>query len=152
MGTDSMGECGVCHDKAQWETNSLKGCRYTFVTGNLLACGCLKSAYDFCLRGLKANPENPHLLKFRELLDQRLRHHFASRGFSLDDEDITRDDYPDRTNVRRELYPWNNFEPDRYSPESLALLNEQISSIAPKLEARVTELPFLSPDADPVTG
>ncbi|KAF9638342.1 hypothetical protein BFW01_g9239 [Lasiodiplodia theobromae] len=125
---------------------------YAFVTGNLLACGCLKSAHDFCSRGLKANPNNPHLLKFRELLNQRLSNHFASRGFSLDDEDITPDDYPDRTFVRRELYPWNTFEPDRYSPESLVLLNEQIRSIAPKLEARVTELPLLTPDADPTTG
>lgn len=101
---------------------------------------------------MKTNPQNPHLLKFRELLSERLSSHFASRGFSLDDEDITPDDYPDRTFVRRELYPWNTFEPDRYSPDSLVLLNEQIRSIAPKLEARVTELPLLTPDADPTTG
>ncbi|OMP82493.1 hypothetical protein BK809_0006803 [Diplodia seriata] len=135
-----------------WAQTLWTDATYSFVTGNLLACGCLKSAHDFCSRGLKANPENAHLLKFRELLKQRLSNHFASRGFSLDDEDITPDDYPDRTSVRRELYPWNASEPDRYSPDSLSLLNEQIRSIAPKLEARVTELPLLTPDAEPATG
>ncbi|GME38422.1 Mynd domain-containing protein [Neofusicoccum parvum] len=135
-----------------WAQTVWTDAAYAFMAGSLLACGCLKSAHDFCLRGLKANSNNSHLLKLREALDQRLRHHFASRGFSLDDEDITREDYPDRTFVRRELYPWNTFEPDRYSAESLALLNVQISAVAPKLEARVTELPLLMSDADPVTG
>ncbi|OJD34440.1 mynd domain-containing protein [Diplodia corticola] len=147
--------CDVEADEEEaclWAQTIWTDAAYAFVTGNLLACACLKSAHDFCSRGLKANPGNNHLLKFRDLLTQRLTHHFASRGFGLDDEDITPDDYPDRTSVRRELYPWNTSEPDRYSPGSLSLLNEQIGSIAPKLEARVTELPLLTPDVDSATG
>ncbi|KAF2142052.1 uncharacterized protein K452DRAFT_358520 [Aplosporella prunicola CBS 121167] len=121
---------------------------YIYVASNLFACGCIKSAYEFCLRGLKSTPDNVHLLLLRKMLDRRLRTYFESRGASLDDEDITIEDYPERTCVRRELYAWNDREPDRYSPDSLALLNKQISKIAPKLEARITELPLLVSDTD----
>ncbi|KAH7052246.1 hypothetical protein B0J12DRAFT_68283 [Macrophomina phaseolina] len=152
---ESNGTCSVEVEEDEaclWAHTLWTDATYTFVAGNLLACGCLKSAFEFTSRGLKVNPANKHLARFRDLVHQRLRDHFASRGFSLEDEDITREDYPDRTVVRREMYPWNSSEPDRYSRESLALLNEQINAVAPKLEARVTELPLLPPDADPVTG
>lgn len=152
---ESKEECDIeveVDEACLWAHTLWTDAAYTFLAGNLLACGCLKSAHEFSSRGLRVNRSNAHLAKIRELVDQRLRHHFAARGFSLDDEDITREDYPDRTVVRRELYPWNTFEPDRYSSGSLALLNQQISAVAPKLEARVTELPLLSPDTDPVTG
>lgn len=58
------------------------------------------------------------------------------------------DDLPDKSLVRRELYPWNDHEPDRTSSESLHLLNEQMGNVAPKLEVCATELPVLTSRGD----
>ena len=61
------------------------------------------------------------------------------RGISSSDDEI-----PDRGLVRRELYPWNNHEPDRFSQQSLELLNDQLSKASSNLEVKITELPTLS--------
>ncbi|KAK8161627.1 hypothetical protein IWX90DRAFT_275439 [Phyllosticta citrichinensis] len=128
-----------------WAESVLASATYICLAANLLSCGCLKSAYEFCQRGLKANPENERLRTIQDAVNERIKSHFAARGIDLTTrDDYTVEDYPDRTMVRRELYPWNDHEPDRYSEESLAILNEQIQTVAPKLEARVTELPLLA--------
>jgi hypothetical protein len=54
--------------------------------------------------------------------------------------DVTGSELPDRGLVRREIYPWNQFEPDRYSQQFIELVNESMSKYAPCLEVRVTEL------------
>ncbi|KAL8686086.1 MAG: hypothetical protein Q9218_007359, partial [Villophora microphyllina] len=54
-----------------------------------------------------------------------------------------RTDLPEQGHARRELYPWNHHEPDRFSKENLSILNERIKKIAPKCEVRVTSLPVL---------
>jgi hypothetical protein len=53
-------------------------------------------------------------------------------------------EYPDRGLVRRELYPWNDHEPGRYSDETIGFLNKQLWRVAPKLEVKVTELADLT--------
>jgi len=50
----------------------------------------------------------------------------------------------DQGTVRRECYPWNTFEPDRCSDESVAFLNAEMSKVAPKLEVKATKLPALT--------
>ncbi|KAL8704990.1 MAG: hypothetical protein Q9201_001887 [Fulgogasparrea decipioides] len=50
---------------------------------------------------------------------------------------------PGQGRARRELYPWNDHEPDRFSKESLQFLNERMKMIAPKCEVRATSLPVL---------
>ncbi|KAK7556832.1 hypothetical protein IWX49DRAFT_609727 [Phyllosticta citricarpa] len=128
-----------------WIEDVMTGAAYTCLAANLLSCGCLKSAHEFCQRGLRANPGNDHLRTIQDSVLDNIKSHFAACGIDLSTrDDYTVEDYPDRTMVRRELYPWNDHEPDRYSEDSLALLNEQIRRVAPKLEARVTELPFLT--------
>lgn len=58
------------------------------------------------------------------------------------------EEWPDHGMVRRECYPWNTHEPNRYSEGTLKLLNEEMAKVAPKLEVRVTELPALSSDKE----
>jgi hypothetical protein len=62
-------------------------------------------------------------------------------------DDVHLDRYPDRGHVRRELYVWNEHEPDRYSDEAVRYLNDQMVKVAPKLEVKVVELPDLREDA-----
>ncbi|KAF2084269.1 hypothetical protein K490DRAFT_17689, partial [Saccharata proteae CBS 121410] len=132
-------------EASMWTETVWRDAAYAYVAGSLLMCGCLKSASEICDRGINANPSNAALLVIKDRLQLVLEAYMKERGWSLSDEDITIDDYPERGFVRRELYPWwSSHEPDRYSPESLTLLNQQLSAVAPQLEARVTELPLLA--------
>ncbi|KAK3196546.1 hypothetical protein K4F52_000428 [Lecanicillium sp. MT-2017a] len=103
---------------------------------SLLLCGCLKSAATFCERGLKVDANNQELLNvkahIRTVGSQRLRR------TDFDDNDL-----PDHGLVRREVYPWNDHEPDRFSEESLNALNSDLKKMAPKCAIQVSTLPVL---------
>lgn len=51
-------------------------------------------------------------------------------------------EWPDQGLVRREKYPWNFHEPDRFS--ELEEINAMMSKVAPKFEIRAVELPTLT--------
>jgi hypothetical protein len=79
-------------------------------------------------------------------LTAKLNTYFEAKGEKLDDIDV--DDFPDQGLVRRENYAWNEFEPDRFSDDVLQFLNEEMASVAPKLEVKVSKLPLLSATTD----
>jgi hypothetical protein len=55
-------------------------------------------------------------------------------------------EWPDKGSARRELYPWNDREPDRLADlENINLLMKDVSD---KLEVRAVELPSLTGDKD----
>lgn len=103
---------------------------------SLLLCGCLKSAYDFCTRGLIIAPEDEDLLFKKEQIQA-----LARRRMKVEEVDIN--DLPDQGLVRREIYPWNSHEPDRFSSETLDFLNSELSTVGARCEVKVTELPTL---------
>ncbi len=109
---------------------------YRSLAISLLLCGCLKSAYDFCTRGLTIAPQDEELLQAKEYIEN-----MARRRLKVEEVDIN--DLPDQGLVRREIYPWNDHEPNRFSQETLEFLNGQLEETAPKCEVRVTELPTL---------
>lgn len=109
---------------------------YRILAISLLLCGCLKSAYEFCTRGLAITPEDEELLQAKEYIKQ-----IAKRRLKVEEVDLN--NLPDQGLVRREIYPWNDHEPDRYSQETLEFLNKELSIAAPKLEVKVVELPNL---------
>jgi hypothetical protein len=78
-------------------------------------------------------------------LTSKLQSYYTEHGENFDDVEV--EDYPDKGLVRRENYPWNEHEPDRFSDECLRFLNEEMADIAPKLEVKVSELPLLSTDS-----
>ncbi|CZT49682.1 related to MYND domain protein [Rhynchosporium secalis] len=102
----------------------------------LLLCGCLKSAYDFCTKGLVVATKDEELLQAKEYIEN-----MAKRRLKVDQVEIN--ELPDQGLVRREIYPWNDHEPDRYSQETIDFLNGQLAETAPNVEVRVTELPTL---------
>ena len=103
---------------------------------SLLLCGCLRSAATFCERGLRATPGNKELLNCKGHIKT-----FARRKLGRVDYEI--DDLPEHGLVRREVYPWNDHEPDRFDPESLKALNDDLREMAPKCEIQVAILPIL---------
>ena len=74
----------------------------------------------------------------------------AVERLGLDRDTISnKKSWPNSGLVRREVYPWNEWEPDRM--QELPLLNEMMASVAPKLEIRAVELPGLADgDSDSV--
>ncbi|KAH8737773.1 hypothetical protein BGZ61DRAFT_338124 [Ilyonectria robusta] len=111
---------------------------YQILSMGLLLCGSLQSAANFCQRGLQLSPKNQELLNTKENIST-----VARRRLRRDDVDISTADLPDHGHVRREVYPWNDHEPDRFSPESLADLNSHLSHMAPKCAVEVATLPVL---------
>jgi hypothetical protein len=113
---------------------------YRVLSISLLLCGCLKSAYEFCQRGLNIKPEDEELLQAQEYILN-----LARRRLKIDNPEVVPEvaHMPDQGLVRREIYPWNEHEPDRFSTETLDFLNEELAACAPKVEVRATELPTL---------
>ncbi|KAI4865894.1 hypothetical protein F4820DRAFT_418961 [Hypoxylon rubiginosum] len=109
---------------------------YQILSLSLLLCGCLKSASKFCERGLALSPHNQELLNtrgyIRTVAERRTRKPFSGVN-----------DLPDWGMVRREIYPWNSYEPNRFSEDSLDFLNAELANIAPKCTVQVAELPVL---------
>ena len=106
---------------------------------SLLLCGSLKSAFTFCERGLTVVPKNIELKQIKGYIERVARQRLR---LSLN-EPIDVQDLPDRGVVRREIYPWNTYEPDRFSEESLSFLNKYLSLMAPKCVVKASILPVL---------
>ncbi|KAB8296904.1 hypothetical protein EYC80_002313 [Monilinia laxa] len=109
---------------------------YQNLSLSLLLCGCLKSAYDFCSRGLKVAPDDEELNQVKGYIFT-----VAKRRLKTAEVDVA--ELPDQGLVRREIYPWNDHEPNRFSPESLDFLNRELKAISSKVEVRAVELPTL---------
>ncbi|KAH6850272.1 hypothetical protein B0I37DRAFT_352774 [Chaetomium sp. MPI-CAGE-AT-0009] len=121
---------------------------FQIISLSLLLCGCLKSALEFCERGLKMVPHNRELDEIKGYIEQ-----VARRRLRKDrDEPIGINNLPDRGVVRREVYPWNTHEPDRFAKDSLSFLNNTLSKMAPKCEVRVSNLPILLDDETNTNG
>lgn len=111
----------------------------------LMSCGCLSSAFEFSQRALKLFPNHPKLLQQQQ---QILNSHQKNQAISNPTWDLrtldSKKDLPECGSVRRELYLWNEYEPDRFSEPSLKFLNSEMRQIAPKCEVRVVCLPLLN--------
>ena len=112
---------------------------------SLLLCGCLKSAYEFCTRGLAVAPEDEELLQHKGYIED-----MARRKMRADEVDIN--ELPEQGLARREIYPWNDHEPDRFSRDTLDFLNAELAQVAPKVEVKVAELPVLLETASTTDG
>ncbi|BEI93697.1 uncharacterized protein CcaverHIS019_0601560 [Cutaneotrichosporon cavernicola] len=111
---------------------------YRLLAFALLDAGCLSSAAKFLRRGLDASPNDTELATTRQALEAAA----AKRlGHSVDI--FAPGVLPDTTLVRREVYPWNTHEPDRFSEESLTELNTALQHLAPKCAVQVVVLPVL---------
>ncbi len=133
------------HEDDQWYNVIAEGYArqsYEILARTLSNCGDVKAAYDFTERGLKVFPGHDIL---RELQEQILYKHCQTQ-FQKDGKlDFNpRTDLPEKGSARREIYPWNKHETDRFSEDSMLFLNSEIRKAAPKCEIRAVELPLLT--------
>lgn len=108
---------------------------YRLLVVNLKLCGCLKSAFDFCERGLVLHRDDLVLQKHKALI---MYEQSCPNGSVFNANEL-----PDKGSVRRELYSWNEYEPDRASSSSLFFLNTEMAKVAPKCSALAVNLPLL---------
>ena len=118
-------------DKTREDAMRIARDSYILLVKNLQKCGCSRSAYDFCLRAARAGVEDTAI--------QDVKRAIVEHQSSIDPNAI-----PERGLVRRELYPWNVYEPDRHEESKLAILNDQLATAAPKCVVKAVELPRLS--------
>lgn len=125
---------------------------YQKLARNLTRCGCLRTAFDFCQRGSTAFPKDD---KLKDMLGAILAIHRETQlqqDPSWDESSFDpKISLPDQGSVRRELYPWNTHEPDRFSATSLAVLNRELHQVAPNCEVRSVSLPLLTSSASAST-
>ncbi|KAK3674870.1 long-chain fatty acid transporter fat1 [Recurvomyces mirabilis] len=124
---------------------------YRLLTLSLLRCGCYKTAHYYALQATIDKGYRDHwLLDCSVEIWNFVATHLGITRDELVDPDSKysdRDQWPDMGYVRRELYPWNEWESDRL--QELPALNSLMAEVAPKLEIRAVELPALAgSDAD----
>lgn len=148
---------------SQAEYDASIGDVYGLLVRSLVRCGCLRDAYEFCLRGINLpgdlvkedmglKEEMENIRKIATI--QRRRR----RGDTADTAEAEREVELDPTTLnaqgfaRRVLYPWNEHEPDRKAADTLQLLNERLKNVAPKCEVRAVALPALHDNDPPSTS
>ncbi len=108
-----------------------------------MSCGCYKSASDYYAQASILYPENADLQTAYDGICSAV-----AKYFGLTSENIQSSGHgdsklwPNNGFVRREIYPWNEHEPNRL--KEINVLNEMMTKVAPKLELRVVELPVLT--------
>lgn len=113
---------------------------YRLLARALLDAGCFASAATFLRRGLEASPNDAELTTTRADLEAAIT---KRMGADAPPDILAPGVLPDTTLVRREVYPWNGHEPDRFSTASLAELNTTLQRFAPKCAVQVATLPVL---------
>lgn len=106
--------------------------------------GCYKSAYSFCSQA-DSSLKGPcsWLTTMRENIKEVVAEHYHISADALDGSGYANpSEWTDAGMVRREKYPWNEHEPNRFA--ELATLNEMMQQVAPKLEVLAVDLPDLT--------
>jgi hypothetical protein len=136
-------KCAVPSGQSLSEVIRANTNRYLDLILALWSCGCYKSASGYYAQASVLYPNNADLRMAHNRVREAVAKHFDVASKDLQESeynDSTR--WPDNGFVRREIYPWNEHEPDRL--KEIAVLNEMMTEVAPKLEVKVVELPVLS--------
>ena len=117
---------------------------YEILARALIECGDLKSAWDFADRGCKAFSCETRLQGLRAQAVDTYFELQLGKDPTWDRQSVRpRTDLPQNGLVRREIYPWNSLEPERFSPAVLSLLKAEIIKVAPKVDICAVDLPLL---------
>lgn len=113
---------------------------------------CFVDALTYCKMGLTRYPDAsalPQEIDFQaetneihQLMEQKKE---EDPRFKLNPNILFR-----HGGCRREVYPWNHHEPDRYNAETVASLNVMMAECSKKVEIRVVDLPVLQKRQDPL--
>ncbi|KAI5809070.1 hypothetical protein DFH27DRAFT_250426 [Peziza echinospora] len=120
------------------------------LTRSLVSAGCLAPAHKYATTGAVKYPEAA--IEWARFLEKiRERHEVESSESGGGKKTQLRI----RGVSKREVYPWNNYEPDRYSPAMLSKINKDFAASSlydtadektPWCEVRCVDLPVLVND------
>ena len=116
---------------------------YMLLAKSLASCGDREAALRFARQGIKAALEHRCLKDLHDELAQVENIDAAGKGVCKSNERVWRSNVSQPC-VRREIYPWNHHEPDRFSIHSIGYLNDEMRKHAPKCQVVATDLPVLS--------
>ena len=122
---------------------------YINLVESLLWCGCLESAREFCHQAIRRLPGEPAILAL-DVFPSLTRHQSKSPGSTengCQNNDSKAPELPNRCFVRREIYPWNHYEPDRYDESYIRALNEALAETTSACCIRTVGLPALDGEA-----
>ncbi|KAK6352275.1 hypothetical protein TWF730_009105 [Orbilia blumenaviensis] len=133
---DSVPEITEEEDKDLKKTDILAR---RLICSSLLEIGCLLDAWEQSDASIKIYPDDDELQKVYKEADTRIK---QGREKGVTDFQLREGE------VARVIYPWNTFEPERTSDETVAHLNTFVEAASSgNFEVKVTELPMLVPDA-----
>ncbi|KAL9107680.1 MAG: hypothetical protein Q9227_007487 [Pyrenula ochraceoflavens] len=125
---DSDGTSTACGPDEQQRIGSFRYPALRFLILSLVEIGCLQDAQRF-------------LLQMQETEAVQEDAEISTVAYRLKDAKISL--LPNAGFVRREIYPWNQHEPNRYGAQTNLELNTVLQAVAPELEVRTTMLPIL---------
>ena len=117
---------------------------YAILSRSLFACGDVQSAFDFGERGTKAYPTEKVLQDLCSVILERHGRPVPHDGRGNSAISTCQAELRSDGSVRREIYAWNNYEPDRFSEESLTILNSELQNCTSNCKISAVELPVLA--------
>ena len=110
-----------------------------------MLCGDLSTAGLYMNQSYPSYEFDDSFAELREDLWQQVARLLGKDWDDLDETERSANNWPSSGLVRREVYPWNKSEPDRF--DEIDAINEMMDKVAPKLEVRAVELPALANQA-----
>ncbi|KAF2214556.1 hypothetical protein CERZMDRAFT_110186 [Cercospora zeae-maydis SCOH1-5] len=111
---------------------------YRILARSLLLCSSYRTAYSYAQQGLSLYSDDEELMDLRQTIRGEVARLHGTQAEDPPNE------WPDQGFVRRELYPWNDREPNRIA--DVEQINILMSNVSDKLEVRAVELPALTGD------
>jgi hypothetical protein len=107
-----------------------------------MLCGDLSAAGIYMEKGLAMYKYDDSFVDLDQNLKKLVESHYGKSFEELHDDEKAARDWPSTCLVRREVYPWSEYEPDRFA--EVEEINEMMNDVAPKFEVKAVELPALT--------
>lgn len=118
-------------------------CRsFKVLISSLILCGDISTAGLYMNQSFASYEFDDSFAELREELFRRASKIHGKPWDELNDVQRSPNYWPTSGQVRREVYPWNIFEPDRFA--EIDAINVMMKKVAPKLEVQAVELPALA--------
>lgn len=107
-----------------------------------MLCGDLSAAGLYMDKGIILYKYDDSIAELEETLVSLVEARFGKPLNDLYDDEKIPSGWPSASLVRREVYPWSEYEPDRFA--EVEEINEMMKEVAPKFEVKAVELPALT--------
>ncbi|KAK6337935.1 hypothetical protein TWF696_001410 [Orbilia brochopaga] len=110
------------------------------ICSSLIEIGCVLDAWEQADAAIRIYPEHDEFKHIYKTADEKVQ---AARSHGASEHQLR------EGQAKRVIYPWNTFEPDRTSAETVEYLNKFVHEASSgNFEVKVTELPILIPDSE----